>query len=303
MRILAIGSEGNIGREIVKYLRKLGHQVTEADIVPGWKNNYYQADINQPVDLVKVFMAEKPEIVYLLASMVSRVTCEASGGLAVTTNLAGLQNVIELCKLYNSKLVYFSTSEVYGNIGGILDENKTQPQPNNRYALTKYLGEKLVEYEVLNHNLKAVTIRPFMFYHENETIGDHRSALIRFVEHLSKGEEIEIHVGSERSWMHLDDAVIALEKVMYLDHYEIINIGTDEIIKTEELAKLIADEVGVELSIYAKYIELPDKMTLVKRANLSKMKQILGVTPKISLKDGIKRVVARFRKNEYFISN
>jgi nucleoside-diphosphate-sugar epimerase len=296
MKILVIGSKGNIGTELIKHLLRVRHQVVESDITPGWKQDYYQVDINFPIDLVKVFQNGKPDVVYLLASMVSRVTCESSGGLAVTTNLGGLQNIIELCKIYNSKLIYFSTSEVYGNIGGILDENKTQPQPNNRYGLTKYLGERIVEYEVLNHNLKAVTVRPFMFYHENETMGDHRSALIRFVEHLSKGEEIEIHLGSERSWMHLDDAVIALEKVMYVDHYEIINIGTDEIIKTEELAKLIADEIGIELSIYAKYIELPDKMTLVKRANLSKMKQILGVTPKISLKDGIKRVVARFRK-------
>jgi len=296
MKVLVIGSEGNIGKELVKHLKQVGHNVIESDIIPRWKEGYYQVDINNPTELARVFKETNPEVVYLLAAMVSRVTCEAAGSLAVLTNLAGLQNVIEFCKMYSSKLIYFSTSEVYGNIGGILDEDTTEPQPNNRYGLTKYLGEKLVEYDVKNNGLKAITVRPFMFYHENETRGDHRSAMIRFIEHLSKGENIEVHKGSERSWCHLDDAVIALEKVMYVDEYEIFNIGSDEYIKTEDLAQIVADELGKDLKKYAKFIELPEKMTLVKRPNLEKMINKLGVKPSIRVKDGVKRVIRGFKK-------
>jgi len=296
MKILAIGSEGNIGKELVKYLRNVGHDVIESDITPRWKEGYHQVDINNPTELAKVFKDTKPEVVYLLAAMVSRVTCEAAGSMAVQTNLFGLQNVIEFCKMYDAKLIYFSTSEVYGNIGGILDEDTTIPEPNNRYGLTKYLGESLVKYDAINNGLKAVTIRPFMFYHEDETRGDHRSAMIRFIERLSKGEEIEVHIGSERAWCHLDDAVIALEKVMHVNHYEVFNIGTDEYVKTEDLAQIVADELGVDLKKYAKYIDLPSKMTLVKRPNLDKMIKQLGVNPKVSVKEGVQRVIKGFAK-------
>ena len=66
-----------------------------------------------------------------------------------------------------------------------MDEEISDPQPNNRYGLSKLLGEQLVEYEVRTNNLKAVSLRPFMMYDENEDLGDHRSAMIRFASSFS----------------------------------------------------------------------------------------------------------------------
>ena len=59
---------------------------------------------------------------------------------------------------------------------------------------------------------------------------------------------------------------------------------------------MVADELGVDLSKYANYIELPTKMTLIKRPNLDKMINKLGVKPTVKVKDGIKRVIAGFKK-------
>ncbi|GLS27658.1 NAD-dependent epimerase/dehydratase family protein [Marinibactrum halimedae] len=300
MKVLVIGSQGNVGHALVKHLKNTGHNVTECDWHPGYRPNYYQADITMPLDLLKVYDCVKPDVVYHLAAMVSRVTCEAAPSLAVTTNLVGVQNVAELCKKFQAKMIYFSTSEVYGNQPEELVEETTIPQPNNRYGLTKYLGEKLVEYEVKNHGLKAVTVRPFMFYHEDETHGDHRSAMIRFIEHLSKKEKIDVHLGSERAWLHLDDAVNALEALMHIDEYRIFNIGHSEYVKTEQVAELIAKELGVKLEDYANFIQLPEKMTLIKRPNTTLMETLLGVTPQISLEQGIKRVIAKFKQDQSF---
>jgi nucleoside-diphosphate-sugar epimerase len=295
--ILIIGSEGNIGKELVKHLKSKGYNVFESDQNPGWRKNYYQASINNSIDLSNIFEIVKPDIVYHLAAMVSRVTCEATPGLAVETNLMGLQNVIELCKRYNSKMIYFSTSEVYGNQSEILCEEKTNPAPNNRYGLTKYLGEKLVEHDVKYHNLKAVTVRPFMFYHEDETRGDHRSAMIRFIESLAKGKKIEVHMGSERAWFHLDDAVRALEKVAKVSKYNVYNLGSDEYIATEKLAEIIAEELNVNIKDYAEYLTLPNQMTLSKRPLLEKMHNELKVKATIKIKDGVKRVISKMKYN------
>lgn len=298
MKILAIGSEGNVGTELVKYLEKKKHNVFQCDHQPGWRPKYFQADINLPLDLMNVFDETKPEVVYHMAAMVSRSTCEASPSLTVSTNLVGLQNVIELCKKHKAKLIYFSTSEVYGNQHGNLDEEETLPMPNNRYGLTKYLGEKLIEYEVRQHGLTAQTVRPFMFYHEDETRGDHRSAMIRFIEHLSKDEPIEVHLGSERAWLHLNDGVRALEKLLFInDDYSVFNIGHNDFVKTEELAKIIANKLGKDLNKLAKYVELPKRMTLVKRPNLEKMNNILGIEPKVNIEEGIERVIKKFKSS------
>jgi nucleoside-diphosphate-sugar epimerase len=290
-KVLVIGSEGNIGKELVKYLKTKNYEVYESDQNPGWRSGYFQANINNAIDLVKVFQSVEPSIVYHMAAMVSRVTCEATPGLAVETNLLGLQNVIEVCKMFDSRMVYFSTSEVYGNQEGILYEDKTIPQPNNRYGLTKYLGEALVEHDVKFHGLDAVTVRPFMFYHEDETRGDHRSAMIRFIDGLSKGRKIDIHMNSERAWFHLDDAVRALEKVAITPGYDIYNLGSDEYISTLSLAQIIADELSINLDDYANKVDLPEQMTLIKRPSLEKMRIKLGISPAVKVTEGIKRVI------------
>lgn len=294
MRILAIGSEGNIGEPLVRHLINSGHDVYTTDIKPGWRNNYSVADINHPIDLLDAF-DWRPDIVFLMAAMVSRVTCEQAASLAVTTNLGGINNVIALTKRVKAKMIFFSTSEVYGPTEEVMDEEKTQPCPNNRYGLTKYLGEKLIEYEVRQHGLSAVTVRPFMFYDENEDLGDHRSAMIRFAQCLSEGKAIEVHRGSSRGWMHISDAVVALERCIYVKDYHVINIGHPEIVPTEDMAERIRQQCDASPELL-NIIDLPDRMTLSKRPSLEKQRLLLEVEPRVSLDEGIRRVSARFRR-------
>lgn len=291
MRVVAVGSEGNIGAPLVEYLRSVGHEVYATDIKPGYRSDYVMADINHPVDLLDVFDWH-PDVVFLMAAVVSRVTCEQASSLAITTNLAGVNNVIQLTKRADAKLIFFSTSEVYGP-NALMDEERTKPQPNNRYGLTKYLGEQLVEYEVRQHGLRAVTVRPFMFYSEKETLGDHRSAMIRFAQNLSIRSSIEVHRGSQRSWMHIDDAVVALERTIYLDQYHVINIGHPEVISTETLARMIQTKLGVSTELIH-IVDQPERMTLSKVPELRKQRELLNVDPVIDIVEGVRRVCARF---------
>jgi nucleoside-diphosphate-sugar epimerase len=289
-KALVIGSEGNIGKPLVKYLEHKGYQVLKSDIKPGWNPQYVMADIRNPLDLLPMFDC-KPDVVFHLAAMVSRVTCEQASSLAIDTNLVGTQNVLELTKRIGAKLVYFSTSEVYGPNNGIMSEESV-PRPNNRYGLSKLLSEELVAYEVRQHQLKAVILRPFMMYDEEEDLGDHRSAMIRFATNLALGKPIEVHMNSERGWFHVSDALRAIEAAAHLDEYAIINIGSPEIKPISFLANLICEELGAEKSLI-KMVDLPERMTLSKRPTLERQSNLLGVVPQISLAEGVKRVCKR----------
>jgi len=172
-RALVIGSEGNIGAPLVSHLRTLDYAVLETDIRPGLRPSYLVADINHPLDLLPAF-DWRPEVVFLLASVVGRTTAEQASSLAIATNLGGINNVLQLCKRTESKCVYISTSEVYGPAAESMDE-EALPQPANRYGLTKWLAEQLVEYEARTFGLQAVTVRPSMVYDEMEVVGEHRS--------------------------------------------------------------------------------------------------------------------------------
>lgn len=291
MRALVIGSEGNVGRPLVSYLRDTGHDVMSVDIKPGWRSGYAMVDINHPLDLLDAF-DWRPDVVYLLAAVVSRVTCEKAGSLAVATNLAGVNNVIQMTKRVGAKLVFFSTSEVYGPTQGVMLETST-PAPNNRYGLTKYLGEKLVEYEVMSHGLKAVTLRPFMFYSEDEDAGDHRSAMVRFADNLSKGRSIEVHENTGRGWMHIDDAVVAIERASTLDYYTIINIGHPNIVATSVLAEMMLERFKAPKSLLV-VTPQPERMTSWKRPSLQRQSALLNFGPLVGIEEGVSRVCSRF---------
>jgi nucleoside-diphosphate-sugar epimerase len=295
MKILVTGSEGNIGKVLVPYLKSNGHVVFCIDIQQKFEDGYRTVDINNGADIINAFYEFRPDVVFHMAAMVSRVTCEHSPVTTIKTNVCGTENVIQLCKQVDAKLIFFSTSEVYGNIGGNLSEARTDLKPNNIYGLSKLMSEQLVTYEVAN-GLKAIIVRPFMFYHEDETFGNHRSAIIRFVVSLLKHQKITVHNRSYRSWMHLDDAVVVLEKLCYVDQFVTINVGNPELHLMEVVAHKICSKVD---RIYADYVieeELPEKMTLTKVANFTLQKLLTGYECVISLDEGIDRVIEKVKK-------
>jgi nucleoside-diphosphate-sugar epimerase len=293
-KALVIGSEGNIGTPLVSYLRTHGYEVLESDIRSGWRDNYFMADINYPIDLLPAF-DWKPDVVFMLSAIVSRVTCEQASSLSIATNLSGLNNIIQLSKRCNAMFVYFSTSEVYGPEADLMDEATTIPKPNNRYGLSKLLGESLVEYEVRQHGMRAVTLRPFMMYDENEDWGDHRSAMIRFAVNLAQGKPIQVHKGSKRPWLHVSDAVRAIEASARVKEYSVVNIGSADVVGIDELAEMVRKEMNASKDLIV-VNDLPARMTLVKKPSTKRMNELLGVVPSVPLSKGVKLVCDKVKE-------
>jgi len=293
-RALVIGSQGNIGSRLAPYLRSIGYDVFEADLKPGWKTNYVMADITQPLDLLPAF-EWGPDVVFLCAAVVGRMPSAQAAGLAVATNVSGVNNVLQLCKRVGAKCVFFSSSEIYGPTDGMMDDANATPRPNNRYGLTKLIGEQLVEYEVRAEGLDAVIVRPCMFYDELETVGEHRSAMIRFASNLARGNPIEVHRGTARGWLHIADAVRAIEAAGRLEGFSTINIGHPDVRTMEELAEMIRAELDADPGLI-KLRDQPTGMTLVKRPTLERQRNLLGFEPSISLVEGVKRVCDVQRK-------
>lgn len=293
-KALVLGSEGNVGGPLVAHLKAQGYDVLESDIRAAWRDGYLMADINHPIDLLPAF-DWKPDVVFLLSAMVSRVTCEQASSLAIATNLGGINNVLQLCKRVGAMTVFFSTSEVYGPTAESMDETMPSPNPNNRYGLSKLLGEKLVEYEVRTHGLRAVSLRPFMIYDENEDFGEHRSAMIRFAANLARRRPIEVHRGAARGWLHVSDAVRAIEAATRVRDYAVVNIGHPDIVPMDKLAERIRATFDAPAELVVQR-EIRERMTLVKRPNLERQRVLLGIEPAVSLEEGVARVCGRVRE-------
>ena len=289
MRALVIGSEGNIGKPLVSHLRNVGYDVLESDIRPRLRPGYVVADITHPLDLLPAF-DWGPDVVFLLAAVVGRTTAEQAGSLAMATNVAGINNVLQLCKRSKCMCVFISTSEIYGPACGSMDE-MASPQPANRYGLSKWIAEQLVEYEVRTSRLRAVTIRPSMVYDEMEDVGEHRSAMIRFASNLASGRPIEIHRGSARGWLHVSDAVRAIEAAAGVEEHTVINVGHPKIVSMSDLAEMIRIELGADSGL-VRTVPLPPQITLVKSPSLDRQRQLLGFEPRMTLQEGVRRVCA-----------
>jgi len=134
-----------------------------------------------------------------------------------------------------------------------------------------------------------------MMYDENEDLGDHRSAMVRFAYNLSHGLPIEVHRGSARGWFHVSDAVNSIERSAHLDDYYVVNIGSPDIRGIDELAEMIRKELDADEDLIT-YIDIPNRMTLSKNPNLDRQKNILNAEPKVKLEEGVKLICDRMRE-------
>ena len=109
------------------------------------------------------------------------------------------------------------------------------------------------------------------------------------------GRSIEVHSGSARSWLHVSDAVRAMEAAAHVDEYMAINIGHPDIFPIEELAEQIRTELGAPGSLI-EYLPQPDGMTPIKQPILNRQRDVLGISPAVSLKEGVQRVCTKVQE-------
>lgn len=296
MRALIIGVRGNVGRWLKRHCISQGDLVMGVDIKHGIGDDYQTADINDAAGLVGIFQRFKPQVVYSLAAVVSRVVTEQARSLAVRTNLSGAFDVARLCNEYGSLLVHFSTSEVYGNTEAQTEDST--PRPNNFYGLTKYLCEDLIKYECNAAGLRAVILRPFMLYCEDEDRGDHRSCMVRFATDLAHDKPITVHVGAKRGWLHMSDAARIIRNSSWCasEKCPIFNVGHPDIHSIQDLAEMIAIELKKPFALI-KSQEIPDRMTLIKYPDLSQQWARLNPGKLMCVRDGIKLICGSVLKD------
>lgn len=215
----------------------------------------------------------------------------------VKVNDYGSYLVAKVCTELCQKLIYVSSSEVYGDALTIKMKETHSLLPTTIYAGSKAAGELYVRGFEKTDGLKAVTIRPFNSYGENMREDTYAAALPNFFNRISKKLPPEIFGNGKqtRDFTYVDDTA---EGIFLADQTknalgQTINIGQGKEVSIEKMAKLTIK----------KYTELTDKKIPLKLlhkkprkgdvrrhcADISKAKKILGYTPKTSLEEGIKQ--------------
>lgn len=239
-----------------------------------------------------------------LAAVAGIDTVIKSPTTTMNVNYIGSSNVLECAKeLPNLKrFIDFSTSEVYGSYAYKRDEEDTTTMgavgvARWTYAISKLAAEHLSHSYYAEFDLPVVSVRPFNIYGPGQ-VGS--GAIHEFVKRAINNEDLIIHGDGDqiRSWCYVDDIVdgILLCLVNKSAIGEIFNIGnprsTITILslaeKIIELANSTSDIVFVKKTSADVELRIPE---------ITKSKQILGYSPKVSLNDGIISTINWYGQN------
>lgn len=318
MKILLTGSAGFIGFHTATALLERGDTVIGFDNF----NEYYDATLkikrNEMLEQYKNFTLVKGDLknvndlekaFELLGSgadtRVLNLAAQAgvrhsidNPDIFISDNIAGFQNVIELCKQKETGgLVYASTSSVYGDNEEIpfKEEHKTD-SPVSLYGMTKKANE-LQAY--VYHSLFGMHCTGLRFFTVYGPWGRPDMALFLFTDAIVNNKPLKIFGEGkmQRDFTYVDDIVAGIVAALDKNYpYEIFNLGGD---KTEELmdyVRIIEESVGKEGQKEMLPMQPGDVVRTV--ADVSKAREKLGYNPKTQIKDGIPKFVEWYR--EYY---
>ena len=215
-------------------------------------------------------------------------------------NTLGTWNMCELAFKHKAKLLFASTSEVYGDPqvspqGEDYRGNVSTTGPRSVYDESKRFGETIVSAFVREKNLNGRITRIFNTYGPRMNINEGR-AVVNFIKQALTEGPITIYGDGKqtRSFCYIDDQIagqiLAMEKGTA---GEVFNIGNDDEITILEFAKIIQRLARSKSKIIFSQ-ELPEDDPRQRKPDIKKAKKNLNWKPRISLEEGLLKTIKYF---------
>lgn len=303
--ILVTGSEGTLGHILSLLLRVQGEQVFTCDLKHASRPNYMRCDIAQFDQLERVitqFQDRKNLLVYHLAAEFGRVNGEDFNEQCWRTNVVGTKNLIRLQSKYGFKVIFASSSEIYGEVDAdYLSEDLTDKAPlkhYNDYAMTKWVNEQQFRNAATQFGNETMILRFFNAYGPGERYSPYRSVVCLFVHAALTGQPLNVYQNYHRVFQYVNDMISTVANSRH--HFkagETYNIGGREYVSVEELAHLILRETKSKSEL--RLISQSEHNVRNKRPDISKAIRDLGHDPSTTLEKGIPMTVEWMKKVSY----
>jgi dTDP-glucose 4,6-dehydratase len=294
MKILVTGALGTIGRHLVGELRKRGHEVWLLDLRHYHDAQYIRCDVGSFQQLAQVFEEQDFDFVYHLAAEFGRWNGERYYDTLWQTNAVGTKNMIRWQERKKFRMIFFSSSEVYGDYDGVMSEDvmdRIEIKQLNDYAMTKWVSEMQICNSADMFGTETVRVRLFNTYGPGEFYSPFRSVNCVFCYRALHNIPFTVYRGHRRTSTYVIDAVHALSNIV--DNFkpgEIYNIGGGEFHDIETLAKYVLQAAKVDPALVS-YAESEPFTTKEKRLDNSKAVRDLDFHVTVSLEEGIQRTV------------
>ena len=297
MKLGVTGGAGFIGSNIVKLLVNQDHDVTVIDNLYRGKLENLK-DVEEKIIFSKIDILEYDKLknemknldgIFHQAALTSVPESFTKTDEYNQVNVIGTENVFEISHQLNIKVVYASSSSVYGNPKGIPINESFERKPINPYGITKLKDELLAEkYNKLGSEI--IGLRYFNVYGKGQNL-DYAGVITKFLDRLKSNQNPIIFGDGQqiRDFIFVGDVAQAnLKAFESKTDFGFFNVGTGIGITINQLAKLMIKIHGSNKeSIYE---PLPDGDVKESQADLSLIKNKISWNPETNLENGLKTI-------------
>ncbi len=306
MKVLVTGGAGFIGGHLSGRLVAEGHEVVAIDNLSmgnlanlafeflGSRLQFVKGDIRDR-SLVKKCVSDIDAVIHLAA--ITSVPYSIQNPVETNqVNVMGTLNLLEACMNDGiEKFVYASSCAVYGDARRLPISEDDPLDATSPYAESKIVAEQYCHVFRERYKLQTICVRAFNVYGPGQHNSDYGGVLTRFVSRLENGEPPIIYGDGEQSrdFIHVDDIVTALMRILQDDGpaSKVYNLGSGRAVTINQLASVLQHTFDKE---DLKPIHMPPRAGDIRhsQADISRAEKELGFRPRISLEEGLKRLVA-----------
>jgi dTDP-glucose 4,6-dehydratase len=301
-RVLVAGGAGFIGVALCRRLLAGGDAVVCVDnLVTGRRAHVAQLAAHPRFQFVEADVCGEPELAGPFDAVLN-LACPASpadfGPLArqiLDVGSRGTANLIDLAVAQGARFLQASTSEVYG-------DPACHPQPETYFGNVDPIGPRAVYDEskrfsealVMSEQRRGADtriVRIFNTYGPGMRIDDGR-VVTEFARCALLGEPLAVHGdGTQtRSLCYVEDLVTGLLGVLASSHVGPVNLGTDEELHIDDLARMIIDLAGSSSEVV--HVRRPEGDPQRRRPDLTLARALIGWAPSTPLRDGLATTIA-----------
>jgi UDP-glucose 4-epimerase len=303
---LVTGGAGFMGSHVTDHLLRLGHDVVVMDdLSGGFEENvpkgatFIRGSITDHDLVNRIFEHHSFQYVYHLAAYAAEGLSHFIKRFNYTNNLIGSVNLINASVNHGVKCFVFTSSiAVYGAGQSPMSEEMI-PVPEDSYGIAKLAVEQDLRVSHEMFGLDYIIFRPHNVYGDRQNIGDrYRNVVGIFMNQLLKGEPLTIFGDGtqQRAFTHISDvAPVIADSVNHPGALnQVFNVGADVPYTVNELAKIVADAMGLPLQVV--HLD-PRNEVKIAFSDHSRSEKAFGTHKKKVLQDGIREMAAWVHKH------
>ena len=294
MKILVTGGLGAIGKPLSEELRRRGHEGWISDRAHSYEPNYLRCDIGEFHQVENVLTKMKFDYVYHLAAEFGRRNGEDFYETLWKTNAIGTKNVLRMQERLKFRMIFTSSSEVYGDYRGVMGEDvmdKEAIKQMNDYAMSKWVNEMQILNSADMFGTETVRLRLFNTYGPGEYYSEYRSAICVFIYRALHGLPYTVYTKHRRTSSYIDDTARTMANIVEkFKPGEVYNIAGSELHDMKRASDIILNYLGKDDSL-VEYRDVQEATTLDKKVDVSKAVRDLGHQSTVSLEEGIPRTI------------